>query len=244
LTDGSLVQFGWGSQQRRIQAAEVDSTSAIAASIAQDKDLTKKLLHAAGVPVPPGRPVLDANDAWVAAQAIGTPVVVKPRDGNQGKGVTVNISTREEIEAAFHNAAKFRDEVMVERFLPGSDYRLLVVGDKLVAAARRGSHGVMAGCGFAVALLRAFLEPKLRGLPATPSGAPVAARRYVDDMCLFAAGTPAVGEAVAEAYRVLNERLEADGGLVHAVKTVAVGSTPEARACLREALSGEGDPAV
>ena len=137
LTEGSMVQFGWGSKQRRIQAAETDSSSAIAEAIAQDKDLTKKLLHAAGVPVPQGRPVLDANDAWVAAQAIGTPVVVKPRDGNQGKGVTVNISTREEIEAAFHNAAKFRDEVMVERFLPGSDYRLLVVGDKLVAAARR-----------------------------------------------------------------------------------------------------------
>ena len=137
LTEGSMVQFGWGSKQRRIQAAETDSSSAIAEAIAQDKDLTKKLLHAAGVPVPRGRPVLDANDAWVAAQAIGTPVVVKPRDGNQGKGVTVNISTREEIEAAFHNAAKFRDEVMVERFLPGSDYRLLVVGDKLVAAARR-----------------------------------------------------------------------------------------------------------
>ena len=137
LTEGSMVQFGWGSKQRRIQAAETDSSSAIAEAIAQDKDLTKKLLHASGVPVPRGRPVLDANDAWVAAQAIGTPVVVKPRDGNQGKGVTVNISTREDIEAAFHNAAKFRDEVMVERFLPGSDYRLLVVGDKLVAAARR-----------------------------------------------------------------------------------------------------------
>jgi len=87
--------------------------------------------------VPQGRPVKDAPDAWAAAQAIGTPVVVKPRDGNQGKGVTVNISSREDIEAAFHNAAKFRDEVMVERFLPGSDYRLLVVGDQLVAAARR-----------------------------------------------------------------------------------------------------------
>jgi len=137
LTEGSLVQFGWGSKQRRIQAAETDLSSAIAEAIAQDKDLTKKLLHAAGVPVPQGRPVKDANDAWAAAQTIGTPVVVKPRDGNQGKGVTVNISTREDIEAAFHNAAKFRDEVMVERFLPGSDYRLLVVGDQLVAAARR-----------------------------------------------------------------------------------------------------------
>jgi len=137
LTEGSLVQFGWGSKQRRIQAAEVDSSSAIAESIAQDKELTKRLLHAAGVPVPLGRPVEDAEDAWIAAQEIGLPVVVKPRDGNQGKGVTVNVSTQEDIAAAYDNAARFRDDVMVERYLPGSDYRLLVVGERLVAAARR-----------------------------------------------------------------------------------------------------------
>jgi cyanophycin synthetase len=137
LTQGSLVQFGWGSKQRRIQAAECDTTSAIAEGIAQDKELTKKLLHAAGVPVPLGRPVDDAHDAWQAAQAIGGPVVVKPRDGNQGKGVTVNIQTQEQVEAAYHNARQYRDDVMVERYLPGTDYRLLVVGKQLVAAARR-----------------------------------------------------------------------------------------------------------
>ena len=137
LTEGSLVQLGWGSKQRRFQAAEIDATSAIAESIAQDKELTKKLLHAAGVPVPLGRPVTSAEDAWVAAQEIGLPVVVKPRDGNQGKGVAVNITTREGVMEAFTTAASFREEVLVERFLPGSDYRLLVVGNKLVAAARR-----------------------------------------------------------------------------------------------------------
>ena len=137
LTEGSLVQLGWGSKQRRFQAAEIDATSAIAESIAQDKELTKKLLHAAGVPVPLGRPVINAEDAWVAAQEIGVPVVVKPRDGNQGKGVAVNITTREGVMEAYTTAASFRNEVLVERFLPGSDYRLLVVGNKLVAAARR-----------------------------------------------------------------------------------------------------------
>ncbi len=137
LTEGSLVQFGWGSKQRRIQAAEIDRTSAIAESIAQDKELTKKLLDAAGVPVPKGRPVQDADDAWVAAQEIGLPVVIKPRDGNQGKGVTVNISTQEEVRAAYAVADEHGGEVLVERYLPGSDYRLLVVGDRLVAAARR-----------------------------------------------------------------------------------------------------------
>ena len=136
LTRGSLVQFGWGSRQRRIQAAEVDSTSGVAEAIAQDKELTKQLLNAAGVPVPLGRPVRDVDDAWAAAMEIGLPVVVKPQDGNQGKGVTVNIVTREQLNAAFDSAAT-HGEVMVEKFLPGFDYRLLVVGDRLVAAARR-----------------------------------------------------------------------------------------------------------
>ena len=137
LTEGSLVQLGWGSKQRRIQAAEIDATSAIAESIAQDKELTKKLLHAAGVPVPLGRPVTSAQDAWAAAQEIGLPVVVKPRDGNQGKGISVNIATKEGVMTAYNTAKSFRDDVLVERYLPGSDFRLLVVGNKLVAAARR-----------------------------------------------------------------------------------------------------------
>jgi len=136
LTEGSLVQFGWGSRQRRIQAAEVDSTSAVAESIAQDKDLTKLLLRSAGVPVPLGRPVSDPDDAWAAAIEIGLPVVLKPQDGNQGKGVTVNIVTRDHLNIAYKAAAEY-GEVMVEKFLPGNDFRLLVVGDKLVAAARR-----------------------------------------------------------------------------------------------------------
>ena len=136
LTSGSLVQFGWGSRQRRIWAAEVDSTSAVSESIAQDKDLSKTLLRAAGVPVPLGRPVDSVEEAWEVAQAIGLPVVLKPQDGNQGKGVTVNIVSREHLDIAYRAAAEF-GQVMVEKFLPGGDFRLLVVGDRLVAAARR-----------------------------------------------------------------------------------------------------------
>ncbi|MDH4418308.1 MAG: cyanophycin synthetase [Acidovorax sp.] len=136
LTRGSMVQFGWGSKQRRIQAAEVDSTSAVAESIGQDKDLTKRLLHAAGVPVPLGRPVESVDEAWEVALKVGLPVVVKPQDGNQGKGVTVNITDRAQLEEAYKNAVEY-GTVMVERFLPGHDFRLLVVGDQLVAAARR-----------------------------------------------------------------------------------------------------------
>jgi len=137
MTEGSMVRFGWGSKQRRIQAAEIDATSAISEAIAQDKDLTKKLLAAAGVPVPGGRAVTDADDAWAAACEIGLPVVVKPNDGNQGKGVTVNITQRDHLERAFAAAREFRDDILVEKYMPGNDFRLLVVGDKLVAAARR-----------------------------------------------------------------------------------------------------------
>jgi cyanophycin synthetase len=137
LTNGSLVQFGWGSRQCRIQAAETSLTSVIAESIAQDKELTRILLRSAGIPVPHGRPVAGAEDAWVATLEIGGPVVVKPRDGNQGKGVGVNLTSREQVESAYAVAARISGEVIVERYIPGHDHRMLVVGNKLIAAARR-----------------------------------------------------------------------------------------------------------
>ena len=133
----NLIQFGHGSRQRRIQAAETDRTGAIAEEIAQDKELTRMLLAAVGVPVPDGRPVTDAEDAWTAAQSIGVPVVVKPRDGNQGRGVATNLSTREQVVKAFDAAKLESKDVIVEKFAPGHDYRLLVVAGRIVAAARR-----------------------------------------------------------------------------------------------------------
>ena len=137
LNADSLVQFGYGAKLRRIQAAETDRTGAIAETIAQDKELTRTLLKAVGVPVPEGRPVSDADDAWAAACDIGVPVVVKPRDGNQGRGVATNLTTREQILAAYQAALAESKQVVVEKFAPGHDYRLLVVGGKVVAAARR-----------------------------------------------------------------------------------------------------------
>lgn len=150
LTEGSLVQFGWGSKQRRIQAAETGNTSAIAEAIAQDKDLTKMLLDAAGVPVPKGHVVSSEAAAWEVAIKIGLPVVLKPRDGNQGKGVAVNIETREQLNAAFVVASSISSDVIVEQYIPGHDFRMLVIGNQLIAAARRdppqvigdGSHSI------------------------------------------------------------------------------------------------------
>ncbi len=137
LNDDSMVQFGYGAKLRRIQAAETDRTGAIAETIAQDKELTRTLLKAVGVPVPEGQPVTDADDAWTAACDIGVPVVVKPRDGNQGRGVATNLITREQVLAAYQSALAESKSVVVEKFVPGHDYRVLVVGGKVVAAARR-----------------------------------------------------------------------------------------------------------
>ncbi len=137
MTEGSMVQFGWGSKQKRIQAAETSDTSAIAEAIAQDKELTKNLLSAAGVSVPIGEVVTTADNAWLAAQKIGGPIVLKPKDGNQGKGVVANIQTEAQVRAGFIVTQAFGRDTIVERYVPGADYRLLVVGNRLSAAARR-----------------------------------------------------------------------------------------------------------
>lgn len=137
LTTGSLVQLGEGKHQRRIWTAETDATSAIAEAIAQDKDLTKRLLRSVGVPVPHGRPVTSADDAWVAACEIGVPVAVKPRKANHARGISLNVSTREQIVSAYEWAlAEDASGVIVEQYCRGQAHRLLVVGSRMVAAAR------------------------------------------------------------------------------------------------------------
>ncbi|MEI7911110.1 MAG: cyanophycin synthetase [Verrucomicrobiota bacterium] len=150
LTAGSLVQLGWGSKQQKILAAATSQTSAIAEDIVQDKNLTCRLLREVGLPVPRGRPVDSAEDAWLAALEIGLPVVVKPLDGNQGRGVALNLTTKEQVNAAFDAASEESDSIIVEQFAEGEDYRLLIVGRQLVAASRRkpahvigdGTHSV------------------------------------------------------------------------------------------------------
>lgn len=146
LTDGNLVQLGYGVRQRRIWTAETDQTSAIAEGIASDKDLTKNLLQSCGVPIPEGRVVDSPEDAWEAAEDIGIPVVVKPSDGNHGRGVSAELMTREEVEAAYEIALKEGTEVMVERFVRGNEHRLLVVAGRL-AAATRGESVTVTGDG-------------------------------------------------------------------------------------------------
>jgi cyanophycin synthetase len=137
LNRESMVQLGQAAKAHRICTAETDQTRAIAEQIAQDKQLTRTLLHAVGVPVPIGRPVKDADDAWAAAEELGPPVVVKPQYGNHGRGVATDLQSKDQVLAAYQAAREESSYIMVESFLPGDDHRLLVIGGKLVAAALR-----------------------------------------------------------------------------------------------------------
>jgi cyanophycin synthetase len=136
LNEGNLVQLGYGALQRRIWTAETTRTSAIAEGISRDKDLTKQLLAPLGIPVPEGEFVRSAQQASDVADTIGYPVVVKPYDGNHGRGVFTNLVTGEEVQTAYAAALEEGSGVIVERFITGYEHRLLVVGGKLVAAAR------------------------------------------------------------------------------------------------------------
>ncbi|HBZ29869.1 MAG TPA: cyanophycin synthetase [Nitrosomonas nitrosa] len=143
LSKGNLVQLGQGARSRHIWTAETDRTPAIAESISRDKELTKTLLRACGVPVPEGRTVVSPEDAWQAALAIGLPVVVKPCDGNHGRGVFIELRQRDEVESAYAVALQEGSGVLVERYIPGTEHRLLVVGGKLVAATRGDAVSVI-----------------------------------------------------------------------------------------------------
>jgi cyanophycin synthetase len=137
LDDGSLVQFGFGVNRKLIQAALTDSTSHLAVDTVADKEQTKALLREAFLPVPPGMIVRDENEAAKALAQLSAPVVVKPLDGNQGRGVSLNLWTEQQVREAYREAASESDRILVEEQLQGEDYRVLVVGGKMVAASLR-----------------------------------------------------------------------------------------------------------
>ena len=150
LNERSLVQLGTGVHQRRIQATIASTTAQLGVEIAGDKDLTKSLLAEHGVPVPKGYVVEDEEQAVDVARELGWPVVVKPLDASHGRGVLTNIASEKELRQACQDARKFRDEVIVERFLEGHDFRFLVINGKFICAAQRvpacvagdGSHSI------------------------------------------------------------------------------------------------------
>jgi cyanophycin synthetase len=137
LNDRSLVQLGHGKFQRRIQATVTSETKHTAVEIASDKRLTNQILEALGLPVPRQRIVEDAGEAVDAAESLGYPVVVKPLDGNHGRGVSINLSDAEQVRVAYDKAYERSSYVIVETFQTGRDYRILVVNGKVVAVAER-----------------------------------------------------------------------------------------------------------
>jgi cyanophycin synthetase len=137
LSEGSLVQLGYGKARRYVQAAVTEQTSAIASEMASDKDLTKAILKKAFIPVPKGQVVGTAEEALAAFEELGPPVVVKPLDGRQGMGVSLNLFSPEEVIRAFEIAREFSRSVLIEEQLEGGNFRVLVVGGKMIAASER-----------------------------------------------------------------------------------------------------------
>ncbi len=137
LNESSLLQLGYGRYQRRIQATITGATSSIGVDIACDKEMTKQILDDGGVPVPWGHIVNTEAAAIAAFRDMETAVVIKPLHGNQGKGVTLQIRSEAEVRAAFKVAQAYGDWVIVEEYIEGQHYRLLVVGERLIAAAKR-----------------------------------------------------------------------------------------------------------
>ena len=162
IAKGNLVQLGHGARCRHIWTAETDRTSAIAEGISRDKDLTKSLLQSCGVPVPEGRIVESAEAAWEAANDIGMPVVIKPCDGNHGRGVFIELSQREEIESAYRMALREGTEVLVERYISGTEHRLLIVGGRLIAATRGDSVSVV---GDGISTIAELIESQINSDP-------------------------------------------------------------------------------
>lgn len=137
LNEQSLVQLGHGKYQQRIQATVTGRTPHIAVELASDKEETNKILGSLGLPVPRQELVQSADAAWRAARRLGGPVVLKPYNGNHGRGITINVTAQDEVRAGFEAAREHSRSVIVETYLAGDDHRLLVVNGELVAATRR-----------------------------------------------------------------------------------------------------------
>ena len=133
----NIMVLGYGARQQRIYGSLTDRIGCVSNAIANDKELTKELLRALGVPVPDGRVVADADSAWQVAVELGVPVVIKPLNGDYGWGVRLELTTREQVRYAYERAREVSVDVLVERCAPGAGHRLLVVGGRLVAATRR-----------------------------------------------------------------------------------------------------------
>jgi len=137
IGQNSMVQLGYGKYHKKIQATMTSQTSCMSVDIACDKELTNTILRTHGIPVPEGKVVTTVEEAIIQSEKLGLPVVVKPYNGNQGKGVSLNLSSKSEISKAFEIAKQYNDKILIEKFIDGRHYRIAVVGNKMIAASER-----------------------------------------------------------------------------------------------------------
>jgi cyanophycin synthetase len=137
LDSESLVQLGYGKNQVRFRATMTDKTSSIAVDLASNKDATKKILEEAAIPVAKGMCISAEEEVEEAIEKLGFPLVFKPLDGNHGKGASINVKTLEEAKSAFEHAKKYSRRIIVEKFIKGFDFRVLVINHRFIAAALR-----------------------------------------------------------------------------------------------------------
>jgi len=199
--EASILILGYGRKQRTIQATTTQRTGSIAADIACDKALTKELLAEAGIPVPFGGVVNTVEAAVKMAGQLGVPVVVKPSDGSKGQGVSIGVADVGAIEAAFHIAREFSEKVIVEEVVKGRQYRVLVVGDKVIAVAERiPTHVVGDGMHNIAELIDIVNTDPNRGedheKPLTKIKVDIAVLKRLERSCYTLQSIPAHGEIV------------------------------------------------
>jgi cyanophycin synthetase len=201
LDKASLIQLGTGHRQRRIRASVTGATSLIGAELAANKQAAKEMLASIGIPVPGGELVRTVSEAQRAAAKLGWPVVVKPLDGNQGRGVTTGVGDDEALRDAFGRAQAIASRVIVERQLVGADHRILVVGNAVVAVAQRvAAHVIGDGKTWIADLIEAINEDPRRGVGheavLTRIRIDAALEAFLAEAKLTLASVPQAGEVV------------------------------------------------
>jgi cyanophycin synthetase len=164
LNNQSLVQLGYGKNQVRFRATMTDKTSSIAVDLASNKEETKKMLTDAAIPVANGMCISDISEIETVINRVGFPLVFKPLDGNHGKGASINVKTKEEAFVAFEHAKKYSRKIIVEKFISGFDFRILVINHRFIAAAlREPAHVIGDGVSTIAQLIEIENQDERRG---------------------------------------------------------------------------------
>ncbi len=213
LGNGSILQLGYGKNQKRIEATLTENSSCVSVDIACNKELTKSILQEYGIPVPEGRVFKNEQDTLEYCEKIGYPVVVKPNFGSHGKGVSLNLKNPQEVLEAYNIAREYGDAVLAEKYIKGSNFRVLVVGGKVAAVSHRISAHVK---GDGSSSLRELIDKEnsdpMRGegheKPLTKIKIDKVSEQYLERKGITLDYIPAIGEIV---YLRENDNLSTGG---------------------------------